>query len=43
MGRLGVSYVVRVKVGKTDAAAPKHYWPRTMALSKKETTTEAKE
>lgn len=26
------SYVVAVKVGKTDRAKPKHYWPRASAL-----------
>lgn len=27
-----ISYVVAVKVGKTDKAKPRHYWPRVAAL-----------
>lgn len=26
------SYIIAVKVGKTDKAKPKHYWPRVSAL-----------
>jgi hypothetical protein len=31
-GRDHESYIVAVKIGKTDKAKPKHYWPRVSAL-----------
>lgn len=32
------SYIIAVKVGKTDKAKPKHYWPRVSALRPAEST-----